>query len=82
MVCEAEGEIWVSGRGVSPGYYNNSTATNETFVMEGGKRFLRTGDVGAIDAEGFLRISGRIKENYKLQNGKFVSPAQVLEIRV
>lgn len=74
-----EGEVCVTGDVVAAGYYKNEKATNETFLFDavGKYRYLRTGDLGMVDSEGFLTISGRIKEQYKLQNGKFVSPAPI-----
>jgi long-chain acyl-CoA synthetase len=74
-----EGEVCVSGAVLASGYYKNEKATAETFLFDEKEkyRYLRTGDLGHLDAEGFLTISGRIKEQYKLQNGKFVSPAPV-----
>lgn len=74
-----EGEVCVAGDVLARGYYKNDKATNETFVFDSkvNNRFLRTGDLGMLDQDGFLTISGRIKEQYKLQNGKFVSPAPI-----
>ena len=46
------------------------------FTADGG---LRTGDVGLLDADGYLYITGRIKEQYKLENGKYVMPAPLEE---
>lgn len=66
------GEIIVSGHNVMQGYHGLEEANAEVFVEGGG---FRTGDMGYIDDDGFLYITGRIKEQYKLENGKYVVPA-------
>jgi long-chain acyl-CoA synthetase len=71
-----EGEIIVFGTGVMRGYHNLAQATRDTLTPEGG---LRTGDLGRIDADGYLYITGRIKELYKLENGKYVAPVPLEE---
>jgi long-chain acyl-CoA synthetase len=71
-----EGEIIVRGTGVMAGYHNQPEATRETLTADGG---LRTGDLGRIDGDGFLFITGRVKELYKLSNGKYVAPAPLEE---
>ena len=71
-----EGEIIVYGSGVMSGYHNLDQATRETITPDGG---LRTGDLGRIDADGYLFITGRIKELYKLENGKYVAPVPLEE---
>lgn len=80
MPAGRQGEIFAAGDNIAVGYHNQPEATAETFLVDpsSGRRFLRTGDLGYVDTEGYLYISGRIKEQYKLQNGKFVSPS-VLE---
>lgn len=70
-----DGEIVVYGPNVMQGYNNKPDATADTMTADGG---FRTGDRGYLDKDGFLFISGRIKEQYKLENGKYVFPA-VLE---
>lgn len=72
-----EGEICISGPNVMIGYHNKPEATAEAICTLNGKRFFRTGDLGRFDSEGFLRITGRLKEQFKLENGKFVVPAPV-----
>jgi long-chain acyl-CoA synthetase len=67
----AEGEIVVYGPNVMKGYYKHPAETAAAFTADGG---FRTGDMGCIDPEGFLSITGRIKEQYKLENGKYVVP--------
>jgi long-chain acyl-CoA synthetase len=52
------GEIWIKGPMVVPGYFANDTATRETFVAG----FWRSGDIGAIDAAGYLRVFDRRKD--------------------
>lgn len=72
-------EICVSGPGVTKGYYQNEEATQKAFVYEDGKKYYRTGDEGIIK-DGFLYYKGRISENYKLTNGKFVNVESVEQI--
>lgn len=68
-----EGEVVVSGDCVCAGYYKDPEKTAETF--RGG--WLHTGDTGEIDAEGNLRITGRMKEIFKTTKGKYVSPLKI-----
>ncbi len=70
------GEIIVYGPNVMRGYHNRPEENAATFTEDGG---LRTGDLGYVDDEGFLFITGRIKEQYKLENGKYVMPGAVEE---
>ena len=71
----ANGEIVVYGALVMQGYHNRPEENAQTFTADGG---LRTGDMGHLDKDGYLYITGRIKEQYKLENGKYVVPS-VLE---
>ena len=71
-----EGEIIVQGPNVMMGYWNDEEATAKV-IMEPGK--FRTGDLGKITKDGFLAITGRVKSQFKLQNGKYVSPAPLEE---
>ena len=73
-----EGEILVRGGIVFPGYWNNDEAAKEAFGEDG---WLRTGDIGSLDDEGFLTITGRKKEIIVTAGGKNVAPA-VLEDRL
>jgi long-chain acyl-CoA synthetase len=70
-----QGEIVVYGPNVMLGYHNRPAENAATLMPDGG---LRTGDLGYLDDDGYLFISGRIKEQYKLENGKYVMPS-VLE---
>jgi long-chain acyl-CoA synthetase len=58
------------------GYHNRPEETAQVLLADGG---FRTGDLGRVDADGYLYITGRIKERYKLQNGKYVVPALLEE---
>ena len=71
-----EGEVVVYGPNVMQGYHNKPEATQEVMTEDGG---FRTGDIGRLDEDGFLFITGRIKEQYKLENGKYVFPASLEE---
>jgi long-chain acyl-CoA synthetase len=71
-----DGEIIVYGPNVMKGYHNKPGETKEAMTADGG---VRTGDRGRFDKDGFLYITGRIKEQYKLENGKFVFPAALEE---
>jgi long-chain acyl-CoA synthetase len=73
-----DGEILIAGGIVFPGYWQNEAATAETFAEAG---WLRTGDIGELDDEGFLTITGRKKELIVTAGGKNVAPA-VLEDRL
>lgn len=70
------GEIVVYGDIVMQGYHNRPEENAQTFTADGG---LRTGDMGRLDADGYLYITGRIKEQYKLENGKYVVPSPLEE---
>jgi long-chain acyl-CoA synthetase len=71
-----EGEIIVYGHNVMQGYHNRPEENAAVFTKDGG---FRTGDMGRIDDEGFVYITGRIKEQYKLENGKYVVPTPLEE---
>ena len=68
------GEILVKTPGAMLGYYKDEEKTREAFTEDG---FLRTGDVGELDSEGRLRITGRAKEQFKTSKGKYVAPAPI-----
>ena len=70
----SDGEILMKGSSVMMGYYKNEEMTQKT-IIDG---YLHTGDIGEIDAEGFLKITDRKKEMFKTSGGKYIAPA-VLE---
>jgi long-chain acyl-CoA synthetase len=71
-----EGEIIVYGPNVMKGYHARPDENAKVFTPDGG---LRTGDLGHVDSDGFLFITGRIKEQFKLDNGEYVMPAPLEE---
>jgi long-chain acyl-CoA synthetase len=66
-----DGEVIVYGPNVTRSYHNAPEESAQALTRDGG---LRTGDLGYIDKDGFLYITGRIKEQYKLDNGRYVVP--------
>jgi long-chain acyl-CoA synthetase len=73
---KGEGEIVVYGPNVMKGYHNRPEENDKVLADDGG---FRTGDLGELDPDGYLKITGRIKEQYKLENGKYVMPAPLEE---
>ena len=74
---ETDGEIVVVGPNVMQGYHELPEATAAVIFDLDGKRAFRTGDMGRITSDGFVKITGRFKEQYKLENGKYVVPTPI-----
>lgn len=70
----ANGEIQVKSPGTMLGYYKEPELTRQSFTDDG---WLHTGDKGQLDAEGNLRITGRVKDLFKTSKGKYVAPAPI-----
>ena len=70
-----DGEIVAYGPNIMKGYWKNEEATAEVMTEDGG---FRTGDLGVL-VDGFIKITGRVKEQFKLQNGKYVAPSPLEE---
>jgi long-chain acyl-CoA synthetase len=68
------GEIQMRSQAVMLGYYKEPGLTSDALTSDG---WLRTGDKGRIDAEGLLRITGRLKDLFKTSKGKYVAPAPI-----
>ncbi len=72
-----QNEILIKHPALMDGYYKNDEETNKT-VIDG---WLYTGDEGYIDSDGFLKITGRVKDIFKTSKGKYVAPSPI-EMRI
>jgi long-chain acyl-CoA synthetase len=70
----ADGEIRLKSKGNTIGYYKEPELSKELFDEEG---FLRSGDQGEISSDGFLTITGRTKDQFKTDKGKYIAPAPI-----
>ncbi|MBS0441092.1 MAG: AMP-binding protein [Proteobacteria bacterium] len=70
----ANGEIQVKSPGLMLGYYKEEALTRQTFTPDG---WLHTGDKGQLESDGYLRITGRVKDLFKTSKGKYVAPAPI-----
>jgi long-chain acyl-CoA synthetase len=69
----SDGEIQLRGVTITPGYWLRDDITEEAFTPDG---WLRTGDLGSVDVDGFLHITGRIKE-IVIRGGENIAPAEI-----
>ncbi len=72
---QEDGEITVKGPSIFQGYFKNEETTREAFTEDG---YFKTGDIGHIDEDGYLKITDRKKEMFKTSGGKYVAP-QIIE---
>eukprot|EP00587_Corethron_hystrix_P003263 CAMPEP_0113301238 /NCGR_PEP_ID=MMETSP0010_2-20120614/2549_1 /TAXON_ID=216773 ORGANISM="Corethron hystrix, Strain 308" /NCGR_SAMPLE_ID=MMETSP0010_2 /ASSEMBLY_ACC=CAM_ASM_000155 /LENGTH=663 /DNA_ID=CAMNT_0000154825 /DNA_START=196 /DNA_END=2187 /DNA_ORIENTATION=+ /assembly_acc=CAM_ASM_000155 len=76
-----EGEVCCYGPNVMVGYHGKPAETDEVISLapDGISRLFHTGDMGKMTEDGFLSITGRLKEQYKLENGKYIVPTPIEE---
>src|SRR5688500_18732822 len=72
--CDEQGEILIRHEALMQGYYKDPLTTASVFTEDG---FLKTGDQGVVDSQGFLSITGRIKDQFKTDKAKFIAPAPI-----
>jgi acyl-CoA synthetase (AMP-forming)/AMP-acid ligase II len=70
------GEVVISGPNVTPGYEGNADANAKSFFLQDGMRWFRTGDQGSLDEDGYLTLTGRLKEIIN-RGGEKISPLEV-----
>lgn len=70
----AEGEICLKNECLMKGYYKSPEMTAAVFDEDG---YLKTGDIGEYDHDGFLTITGRVKDQFKTDKGKYISPSHI-----
>lgn len=75
-LVDGTGEVVISGPNVTPGYEGNPEANEKNFFEADGSRWFRTGDQGAFDDEGYLHLTGRLKEIIN-RGGEKISPLEV-----
>lgn len=73
-IAQGTGEILTRSDWNMAGYYKEPAMTAETIDSEG---WIHTGDVGELDSEGYLKITGRVKEMYKTSKGEYIAPSQI-----
>ncbi|MBB3838970.1 long-chain acyl-CoA synthetase [Runella defluvii] len=74
VIAEGTGEILTRSPWNMLGYYREPSLTADTIDSEG---WIHTGDVGEVDEDGYLKITGRVKEMYKTSKGEYVAPSQI-----
>ena len=74
VIAEGTGEILTRSPWNMLGYYREPSLTAETIDSKG---WIHTGDVGEVDEDGYLKITGRVKEMYKTSKGEYVAPSQI-----
>lgn len=72
-----EGEVLIKSRTLMLGYYEDEEATQDAIIEENGERWFHSGDIGYLDNEGFLYITGRSKNVIVTQNGKNIYPEEI-----
>ncbi len=73
----SDGEILLRGRGIMRGYFNKAEESAASLFTDADGTWLRTGDIGELDADGFLRITDRKKDLIKTSGGKYVAPQEI-----